>query len=116
MTTTIDGTSGVTYPAGSTATVAGVGDGQTWQLPTRVSGTTYTNSTGKPILVCISLTYSATSPQSSTITVDSVIIQSSGGNNVSGASSQPVHTFVVAAGGTYVASIGGTLSKWSELR
>ena len=26
-----------------------VGIGQTWQLPTRVSGTSYTNSTGKPI-------------------------------------------------------------------
>ena len=38
---------------------AGLGVNQTWQNVTRVIGTTYTNSTGKPITVAISYTNSA---------------------------------------------------------
>lgn len=33
-----------------------LGVGQTWQLPTRVVGTSYQNTTGKPIQVCFSFT------------------------------------------------------------
>ena len=94
---------------------ASIGTGQVWSTPTRSSGVTYTNSTGKPIMVCISINYSATSSQSSTITVGGVTIQSSGGNNVAGAYSRPVHTFIVPNSSTYVASIGGTLTNWAEL-
>jgi hypothetical protein len=46
----LDGTAGITYPAGSVGTVAAPGDAQTWQTVTRTSGTTYTNTTGKPIV------------------------------------------------------------------
>jgi hypothetical protein len=35
----------------SVASVKGVGDGQTWQSVTRNIGTTYTNSTGRPIML-----------------------------------------------------------------
>lgn len=37
---------------------AGIGVNQTWQLPTRSTGTTYQNTTGKPIQVCFSFTAS----------------------------------------------------------
>jgi len=47
VTGTITGTGGVT---------GGLGTGQTWQSVTRTSGTTYTNSTGKPIVVFVLFT------------------------------------------------------------
>ena len=95
--------------------LSSIGYGQIWSNPTRASGTTYTNSTGKPILVSISIRYGATSVQNSYIYVNSINIQTSGGNNVSGAFSVPVHTFIVSNGATYSASIGGSLQIWSEL-
>jgi hypothetical protein len=107
---TIQGSGGQALTA-----LSSIGYGQIWSNPTRASGTTYTNSTGKPIMVCIAITYSATSSQSSSITVGGVTIQSSGGNNVSGAYSTPIHTFIVPNGSTYVASIGGSLRNWAEL-
>ena len=36
--------------------MTGVGYGQTWQAPVRAIGTTYTNSTGKTIIVAITAT------------------------------------------------------------
>jgi hypothetical protein len=47
VTGTITGTGGVS---------GGLGTGQTWQSVTRTSGTTYTNSTGKPIVVFVLFT------------------------------------------------------------
>lgn len=51
------GTNTITVPA-STGTMAltsdivgGIGVGQVWSAPTRSSGVTYTNTTGKPIMV-----------------------------------------------------------------
>ena len=37
----------------SQAPTGGIGDGQTWQAVTRTGGVTYTNSTGKPIMVSL---------------------------------------------------------------
>lgn len=53
MPMTLSGTGGVTFNDSSVQSAAGIGYGQTWQNVTgsRVSGTTYTNSTGKPIMV-----------------------------------------------------------------
>lgn len=99
-----------------------VGVSQTWSLPTRVAATTYTNSTGRPIVVAISLFYNGQNGGgSATVTVDSVVIQQSQGNNVSGASSAPVHTFIVPNGSTYLLTTtnggGGapSISRWAEL-
>lgn len=62
MAVTIDGTTGITSPAidlttplseadgGTGLATGGFGFNQTWQAVTRTSGTTYTNSTGKPIV------------------------------------------------------------------
>lgn len=43
---------------GSAFTHASLGTGQTWQAVTRTAGTTYTNSTGKPIMLKILITTS----------------------------------------------------------
>ena len=99
-------------PAGVAGSVLGVG--QTWQSVTRTAGTTYTNSTGKPIQVAISCT--GTQSQNATLVVGGVSVMRTGVGasnvgwlgNVSG---------IVPAGTTYYLTVSGAaISFWSELR
>lgn len=91
-----------------------IGVGQTWQdmKASRAHGTTYTNTTGRPIYVYI---YNGISTNNSfTITVNGV---SWGGYYFSnGNCGTP--TFIVPAGGTYSVSTGAslTIANWMELR
>lgn len=97
--------------------LTGVGQGQTWQnftTVTRVMGTTYTNSTGKPIMVVVGYGRS----QSSDVTVGGVTIATlrhDSNNNNPG-----YFSFIVPNGATYANT--GTYSSdsgaayWSELR
>lgn len=96
-----------------------LGAGQTWQDVTssRSVGTTYTNSTGKPIMVNIKHTNSS-GTSSLTITVDSVVV-SSFDINFTGASINlgSVSSVVVPNGSTYtVAATSMSISSWIELR
>lgn len=95
----------------ATSLDAGVGASQTWQIVTgsRAFGTTYTNSTGKSIMVFISCSGSGIN----TITVGGVAIGSFQANSSAVNSNA---SFIVPAGATYVVSTGATLAKWSELR
>jgi hypothetical protein len=79
------------------------GVGQTWQdvKANRVTGTTYANTTGKPILVVVN-TYDGTS------IVDSVTLRHKG-NDTEGDWS-----FIVPSGSTY--SVTGNIRSWAELR
>ncbi len=79
------------------------GVGQTWQdvKANRVTGTTYANTTGKPILVVVN-TYDGTS------IVDSVTLRYKG-NDTEGDWS-----FIVPSGSTY--SVTGNIRSWAELR
>jgi hypothetical protein len=56
MPVTINGTAGVTFNDSSVQGASAIGYSQTWTNVTgsRVNGTTYTNSTGKPIEVVVS--------------------------------------------------------------
>jgi len=94
---------------------AGIGVNQTWQAPTRAIGTTYTNSTGKPITVAITATCNtAFTVQGLTINGTTVYAAS-----VQVASSACGFSLVVPNGATYVtATNGGTLTfvTWYELR
>lgn len=94
---------------------AGLGVNQTWQSVIRAIGTTYTNSTGKPITVA--LTYSCTVAN----TVQGLVIS---GATVY-ASSVNIATFpggfslIVPDGATYVTTTNAgtlTLVSWAELR
>jgi hypothetical protein len=88
-----------------------IGVGQTWTDVTasRAYGTTYTNSTGKPIFVFVQ---SAGASSSSAATVAGVIAAAA--NTTSTAS---VVYFIVPNGATYVVTIVGTsLQRWGELR
>lgn len=109
MTMTMSGTSGLVFPDSTTQATAptGVGVEQTWQnvLASRALSTTYTNATGKPIMV-----YVMTTGAGSTISVSGVVAcGSSNYNNI------PLTT-IVPNGATYRVSGGGGLAAWAELR
>jgi hypothetical protein len=94
-----------------------IGIGQTWQLLTgsRAIGTTYTNSTGRPIMVAAVFTNSSTN-QTVGFTVSGVNVvfdQTTTANTGAGG------TLIIPNGATYVTyTSAGTLTlvSWSELR
>tara|TARA_R110000823_G_C15890231_1_gene495944 strand:- start:958 stop:1326 length:369 start_codon:yes stop_codon:yes gene_type:complete len=88
---------------------SGLGVGQTWQTVTRVSGTTYTNSTGKPIACCAQGNGGA--GLTLTITVNGVTQP-----QMSGSGSITAFT-IIPAGQTYVITTNGSsLTPVVELR
>lgn len=91
----------------NTADLKEIGVGQTWQdvIASRVLGTTYTNSTGKPIMV------SYTSYSGGLIFINSVEIAKSSTGAVSTS-----YTFIVPNGATYKISDGAMGTHWKELR
>lgn len=94
-----------------------IGVGQTWQNVTgsRAIGTTYTNSTGKPILALISVTVSSSS--NANIILNGTAVSFVYGNTAS-ASIIPV-TLIIPAGATYSVNINSgspSINIWQELR
>ena len=85
-----------------TAVSSSFGVGQTWQNMTssRVSGTTYTNSTSRTIEL-----YIQTGVNGSSVTVDGSVIPTHGSSMIQ---------LVVPSGKTY--SYGGSFNAWWELR
>ena len=115
MSTVIDGTAGITYPGGTVATVAGVGDTQTWQnvAASRALGTTYTNSTGRPIAVSVQI--AATTNGTNSIVVSGVTVCST----VSLANAGIGMSTIVPSGATYVVDnnqASKSIGFWAELR
>jgi len=91
-----------------------LGVGQTWQnmLSSRVSGTTYTNDTDKPICVCVS---SNNTTGSLTFRVNGLIVVLASTTSSYGSTGQT--TVIVPAGNTYsVTMSSGSLTHWVELR
>lgn len=121
MAVTVNGLNGLTFNNGSTQNVGAVGTGQTWQnvASSRTTNTSYTNSTGKPILVNISAFLSGVSQATVQLLVDNVTVaqnaqNTAGGNTGMGATL----TAIVPNGVAYqVTSSGGTtINFWAELR
>lgn len=85
-----------------------LGYGQTWQnvLGSRSAGTTYYNTTGKPIQISINPNATA---GNNTLTVDGVALQQTSSSNA------PL-TAVVKPGGTYSVTVAGAVNGWVELR
>jgi hypothetical protein len=117
MTTKIDGTNGIVFPDGTTQSTAfiGLGLSQTWQNVTssRAIGTTYTNTTAKPIQVNISIIGGAAN-SIATLTVNSLIVSQT---QAYAFTAQSMLSAVIPPGNTYI--LGGTLSSinlWAELR
>ena len=94
---------------------AGIGVNQTWTSVPRAIGTTYTNSTGKPITVAISLTCSNANTVQG-LNINGTVVYA---GSVGGAGTATGFSLIVPNGATYVtATNGGTLSlvTWYELR
>lgn len=93
-----------------------IGIGQTWQNVTasRALGTTYTNTTGRPIAFAVSLAYAA-GGSSVTINVGGL---SFGADTAPGNMNSVRGPFLVPVGATYSVTnnSGITLNQWSELR
>lgn len=99
------------------AALASLGYGQTWQNVTasRALGTTYYNTTGKPIQIIIFITNSS-GGDTVNITVNGVLLK--------GTSSNAAGVFayaqaIIPPSATYIATMNsgtGTLSSWTELR
>jgi hypothetical protein len=100
------------------ATVSGgVGDGQTWQnvAASRAAGTTYTNTTGRPI--ALGITFFVSNSQDWSLTIGGVIVSSATRNSTSQTGNLPVAAAIVPSGATYVVTVtGATIQYWAELR
>jgi hypothetical protein len=93
-----------------------IGVNQTWQAVTgsRAAGTTYTNSTGKPIAVSINATPTAGS-STATLTVGGVAVATT--QQTSSVGYAPTIFSIVPNGATYVLTLTNfSLSTWNELR
>jgi hypothetical protein len=117
---TAAGTSGNVLTSTGTAWVSStnlaVGVGQTWQDMTasRAADVTYTNSTGKPIM--ISVYGSSGANRSGILTVGGVLLART---ETTGAAGIGTLVAIVPSGSTYIVSAGGTawsVFNWAELR
>lgn len=113
--------SGIVFPDSTTQTSAaalGLGNSQSWTDVTgsRALSTNYTNSTGKPIQLCVRCNLSGNAVTNVTINGVTWTAQTYSAPN---SCSVPIW-FIVQAGATYqVAKGGGTtmvISQWMELR
>lgn len=95
-----------------------IGVGQTWQNVTasRAVNTTYTNTTGRPITVTVSLGIVSGGATVNWFYVDGAIVQHI---QETSSTSWSVTTFIVPNGSTYkhqYQSVAPTIRVWSELR
>lgn len=139
MSMTISGDTGITFPNASTQTVSAttlgyqtaaevtasattvvnnlsLGVGQTWQTPSRSAGVTYTNTTGKPILIIISGQVNASNTQYTYIFVNSVQVAYAFGGGGAAAYYALPYSVIVPPGSTYSVTNAGGISVWVELR
>ena len=116
----VAGTVAVTLPSAS-GTMATTGDvigvGQTWQDVTgsRTAGTTYTNSTGKPIQVIVSF-QSSNQTNFALGTINGLTVY---GSVTTSGSHWGTISYIVPNGNTYSANMNGgsvTATNWLELR
>ena len=122
MSTSIDGTNGITFPNSSTQSQsAGMGTSataQTWQNVTssRALGTTYTNSTGYPIMVAVSQSSTASGGFGGAFSINGTGLPQNY-SYASGSGYITLQTYIVPNGATYsCASNATTLNSWFELR
>jgi hypothetical protein len=128
MSVSIDGVNGLTFNNGSTqAQSAGLGSSatpQTWQNMTasRALATSYTNSTGYPIMISIVFNAAAgvAGNRAINIYINGVQVYFFGWYSTTGNNS-PAGTIIIPNGATYSCDGAGsnvteTLSTWWELR
>ena len=92
-----------------------LGYGQTWQAVTRTSGTTYTNSTGRPIFVSFQVTGTGANG-GLTVAVNGSNQYTGSINTGNSGYMQGVYTFIANAGDTYTATLSNASMTAYELR
>ena len=109
---------GLTFSGGllSATVQSGVGVGQTWQnvAGSRALSTTYTNSTGKPIMVNVEVS-GGSAGAAGTLVVSGVTVSTYNEASLGGATM----CAIVPDGATYSATMTGatpSIVTWSELR
>jgi hypothetical protein len=109
--------------ASNGASGSGLGYGQTWQVVTgsRVLGTTYYNTTGKPIQVILQLHTGGGAGGYWVATIGGVTVPGGGITAPGGDYYGGVHSFIVPDGASYSATIvvqagSPAMSSWVELR
>lgn len=93
-----------------------LGVGQTWQnvLASRSTGTDYTNTTGRPIMVNITFTQTSSSVPTTQLLVGGVVVAQGGQSGIAGGGTLSA---VVPAGAVYrCITSGNAPSLWAELR
>jgi hypothetical protein len=99
---------------GSATVPGGIGDGQTWQSVTRTSGTTYQNTTGKPIMLAASRSDGGFGTVNYQLSVDGTTWISSSNLNADNDDGDVNFEVIVPINGYY--RINGTFSAVLELR
>ncbi len=99
-----------------------MGPGQSWQAPTRAIGTTYTNSTGRSIVVTITLDGSGPGARHD-FSINGTVVCKSYATDYYSAVAATTHyqviTMIVPNGATYLLSTGSgttSIAQWQELR
>jgi len=89
--------------------MSSLGYGQTWQnvFASRASGTTYYNTTGKPIYIIINSNQTA----GATLTINGTVVYTQVANSV-----RDTNSFVIPVGVSYVYTASTAIYTWSELR
>jgi len=97
--------------------MSSLGYGQTWQSVTRTSGTTYYNTTGRPISVVAYGNASSSATFSATLVVNGFTVSFAGGNlNTANAGGQYFLSGVVPPGANYVFTVSNLSMSNNELR
>ena len=108
-----------------TATNGGLGYNQTWQnfpigatpVTQRQAGSTYTNSTGKPIMITVWGNYGAVSTCLIQISINGAAYFTIGMGSNSGGGNYAVGHCIIPPGSTYIISVTpGSATEWTELR
>lgn len=89
-----------------------IGYGQTWQVVSRTSGTNYTNNTGKPISLAVSV-YASGSGSHVTITISGVLVIQQFSSSINVGSNV---TAIIPNGAVYSYAYSGTTVTTVELR
>jgi hypothetical protein len=108
----------------SSAPTGGIGDGQTWQsvIGSRSLGTTYTNSTGRPIMVSVSCISTSAAGGAFGFQINGTRVAWQGAAQNASIASFSNITIIIPNGATYLVESGSVsnggiaLSYWFELR
>ena len=102
----------------SATPVGGIGNGQSWQEVTRTLGTTYTNNTGKPIMLIGDAVRNSVSTAGLNCTINGVEVPLCYGTNSDGGN-ESVGSIIIPIDATYIITVKGeSLSSYRifELR